>query len=106
MNSFSMAVPTIVLIVSILPAHAQQAGAQDIPNMGQQITPLAPKGSSFAPMEPDLAYDPAFPAAQGWLAGHAVTTVVSPDHKTLLALTSGYNRVSNSYLRHLDGGTG
>jgi YVTN family beta-propeller protein len=38
-------------------------------------------------MNPDLADNP------DWLAGQAVTTVVSPDHKTLLVLTSGYNRV-------------
>jgi hypothetical protein len=31
-----------------------------------------------------------------WLAGQAVTTVVSPDGMTLLVLTSGYNRVYNS----------
>ena len=58
--------------------------------MGQQITPLAPQGSRFEPMNPDLPDNPA------WLAGQAVTTVVSPDGKTLLVLTSGYNRVYNA----------
>ncbi len=67
---------------------------QELPNMGQQITPLAPKGSRFAPLDPELSYDPAFLAGQGWLAGQAVTTVVSPDHQTLLVLTSGFNRVN------------
>ena len=38
-------------------------------------------------MNPDLPDNP------DWLAGQAVTTVVSPDNKTLLVLTSGYNRV-------------
>ncbi|MFH0801600.1 MAG: phosphoesterase [bacterium] len=60
--------------------------AQLLPNMGQQITPLAPRDSRFEPLNPDL------PEKPGWLAGQAVTTVVSPDHKTLLVLTSGYNR--------------
>ena len=60
---------------------------QGLPNMGQQITPLAPEGSRFEPMNPDLAGNPDL------LAGQAVTTVVSPDQKTLLVLTSGYNRV-------------
>ncbi|MCX5977457.1 MAG: hypothetical protein NTV33_11710, partial [Coprothermobacterota bacterium] len=55
--------------------------------MGQQITPLAPQGSTFEPLNPDLADNPA------WLAGQAVTTVVSPDKKTMLVLTSGFNRV-------------
>ncbi len=62
-------------------------GQQELPNMGQHITPLAPPGSRFVQMNPELADNPA------WLAGHAVTTVLSPDQKTLLVLTSGYNRV-------------
>jgi len=84
----------LALVNSALPAHAQPK-IQYLPNMGQQVTPLAPQGSRFAPMDPELAYDPALLAGQGWLASQAVTTVVSPDHKTLLALTSGYNRISN-----------
>jgi len=60
---------------------------QSLPNMGQQITPLAPQGSRFEPLNPDLADNP------DWLAGQAVTTVVSPDKKTMLVLTSGFNRV-------------
>ncbi|MGO9613251.1 MAG: bifunctional YncE family protein/alkaline phosphatase family protein [Dissulfurispiraceae bacterium] len=63
---------------------------QFLPNMGQQITPLAPQDSRFVPMKPDLPGNP------DWLAGQAVTTVVSPDHKTLLVLTSGYNRFYNT----------
>ena len=61
--------------------------AQAIPNMGTQITPLAPAGATFTGLNPHLADQP------DWLAGQAVTTVVSPDGKTLLVLTSGYNRV-------------
>ena len=67
-----------------------QSNVQALPNMGQQITPLAPQGSRFEPMNPGLADNPE------WLAGQAVTTVVSPDHNTLLVLTSGYNRVYSS----------
>ena len=92
----------LALILSGGLAHAQSdihilgqpglpnLGQQDLPNMGQQITPLAPPGSRFVPMNPDLPDNPA------WLAGQAVTTVVSPDQKTLLVLTSGYNRVFNT----------
>jgi hypothetical protein len=29
---------------------------QDIPNMGQEITPLAPLNSRFVPLNPDLVY--------------------------------------------------
>ena len=64
-----------------------QPQAQQLPNLGQQITPLAPQGAQVQVLNPGLA-----PPAQDWLASNAVTTVVSPDHKTLLVLTSGYNR--------------
>jgi hypothetical protein len=77
---------TLVLVFAGEPSRAQP-DIQVLPNMGQQITPLAPRGSRFVPMNPDLPGNPA------WLAGQAVTTVVSPDRKTLLVLTSGYNRV-------------
>ena len=85
---------TLALIISSVPAGAQQS--QALPNMGQQITPLAPHGSRFQPMNPGLPFDPALLAGQGWLASNAVTTVVSPDQKTLLALTSGFNRINNT----------
>ena len=52
---------------------------------GVSITPTAAKGSTFQPLNPDLSSDPAF------TAGQAVTTAISPDGKTLLILTSGYN---------------
>ncbi len=61
--------------------------SQFIPNMDQTITPLAPSGTQFQQLNPDLADNPA------WLATHAATTAVSPDGNTLLVLTSGYNRV-------------
>lgn len=71
--------------------------AEALPNMGQQITPLAPEGARFEPMTPN-EYAPA-DAGMGlssnptWLVGQAATTVVSPDRKTLLVMTSGFNRV-------------
>jgi len=61
--------------------------AQTLPNMDQTITPLAPAGSQFQQLNPDLPDNPA------WLASHAATTAVSPDGGTMLVLTSGYNRV-------------
>src|SRR5690349_12053811 len=65
-------------------------GAQVIPNTGQQITPTAPTGARFEPLNPDLADNPQY------LAGQAVTSVVSPDGKTMLVLTSGYNLLDSS----------
>ncbi|ACH38496.1 lipoprotein, putative [Citrifermentans bemidjiense Bem] len=56
-------------------------------NMNQKITPLATPLSTFETLNPGLSDKP------DWLAGYAVSTVVSPDSKTMLVLTSGYNRV-------------
>ena len=52
---------------------------------GVTITPTAAPGSTFQPLNPGLSFDPSF------VVGQAVTTTVSPDGKTLLILTSGYN---------------
>jgi WD40 repeat protein len=71
-----------------LPNFSSQS--QNLPNTGQQLTPLAIPGSGFQPLNPGLTDNP------GWLAGQAVTAVTSPDHKTLLVLTSGYNLVNFS----------
>ena len=70
--------------------NAAAAGVQYIPNLHQWITPLAPEGSQFVPLDTGLIVND-----KPWLAGQAVTTVVSPDGKTLLVVTSGYNRVYN-----------
>ena len=67
--------------------------AQFLPNLNQNITPLEPQGARFEPLNPDLPDNPT------WLAGQAVTSVVSPDKKTLLVLTSGYNRVFTDHRR-------
>jgi len=52
---------------------------------GVHITPSAAKGSIFQALNPGLVSDPSF------TVGQAVSTAVSPDGKTLLILTSGYN---------------
>src|SRR5260370_10138862 len=61
---------------------------------GVHITPSAAKGSLFQPLNPDLSTDPAF------TAGQAVTTTISPDGKTLLILTSGFNTHVPSAANH------
>lgn len=53
---------------------------------GARITPVASPGARFERLNPDL---PTLPHFQ---AGQAVSTALSPDGKTLLVLTSGYNR--------------
>jgi YVTN family beta-propeller protein len=65
------------------------APMMNIPNQGVLITPLAVPGSRFQTLNPGLKRFPKY------LAGGAVTTVVSPDRKTLLVLTSGYNRLND-----------
>jgi YVTN family beta-propeller protein len=74
------------LILAAIPGFS----ADTIPNSGQQITPTAPTGTKFEPLNPGLFDKPEY------LAGQAVTSVVSPDGKTLLILTSGYNLVDSS----------
>jgi DNA-binding beta-propeller fold protein YncE len=76
---------TAVLSAFGLSVQAQVPITQvmNIPNTGQQITPLAPRGSRFTYLNPGLANYP------GHVVGQGVTGVASPDGKTLLVLTSG-----------------
>lgn len=53
---------------------------------GVEITPSVARGALFQTLNPDLPTRPDF------VAGQAVTSVTSPDGKTLLVLTSGFNR--------------
>src|SRR5215469_18891331 len=81
-NKFQQA----IFLIAVLPACVARV-QQSIPNSGQRITPLVPTGSTFEPLNPGLPDNPQY------LAGQAVTSIVSPDGKTLLVLTSGFNRV-------------
>lgn len=72
------------------PAVAQlNSGSPQILSTGQLITPLAPRGSSYMPLNPGLADNPSF------TAGQAVQTVLSPDQRLLAILTSGFNTQAN-----------
>ncbi|HEX2816274.1 MAG TPA: hypothetical protein VHN39_07770, partial [Phenylobacterium sp.] len=53
---------------------------------GQRLTPEAAHGAIFQPLNPDLPELPAF------TAGQASAVSLSPDRRTLLVLTTGYNR--------------
>src|SRR5271170_8342888 len=61
------------------------SGQPQILSTNQTITPLAPRGASFQALNPKLDDNP------DYTVGQAVSTVVSPDGKTLLILTSGFN---------------
>ena len=62
---------------------------------GMTITPMAAPGSFDVPLNPGLADFP------NYVAGQPVTTALSPDGKTLLVLTSGYNRLDDVSGREL-----
>ncbi|MDR3726340.1 MAG: putative Ig domain-containing protein [Terracidiphilus sp.] len=86
-NSGGSATDALSITVMAPPPAAQQ-----LPNVGQQITPLAPFDSTFEPLVPGAASLPKYP---NWQVGQAVSSAVSPDGNTLLVLTSGYNRIYN-----------
>jgi DNA-binding beta-propeller fold protein YncE len=78
------------MISDVRAAHGQlNSGQPQILSTGQQITPLAPNGSTFQALNPGLADNPQY------TAGQAVQTALSPDKKTLVVLTSGYNTQAN-----------
>jgi DNA-binding beta-propeller fold protein YncE len=62
--------------------------AEKLPT-GMSITPAAARGSQLQYLNPDL------PGMPEYLADHPIATALSPDGKTLLILTSGYNRVAD-----------
>ncbi|MFL6350479.1 MAG: YncE family protein, partial [Bryobacteraceae bacterium] len=57
---------------------------------GKRITPTAAPGSHFQMLNPGLKAFPDF------VAGQAISTAVSPDQRTLLILTSGFNRINGT----------
>jgi YVTN family beta-propeller protein len=65
----------------------EMAKSQMLPT-GMMITPTAAEGSLFIPLDPEL------PGVPDYVAGQPVTTAMGPDGKTLLVLTSGYNRLN------------
>ncbi len=74
-----------VVLATMLFAGA--ACAADIVPTGQSLSPSAASGAIFQPLDPGLADAP------GYTAGQASALAVSPDGRTLLILTSGFNRL-------------
>ncbi|MDE2486409.1 MAG: hypothetical protein KGO51_03350 [Alphaproteobacteria bacterium] len=66
-------------------AAALQTG--ELTPTGDAITPAAAPGAIFQKLNPDL------PDAPGYTAGQASAVALSPDGRTLLILTSGFNRM-------------
>ncbi|MEA5627803.1 bifunctional YncE family protein/alkaline phosphatase family protein [Nostoc sp. UHCC 0251] len=90
--SLLVAVVIVVSSIQIVTAQLATSRVGDLPKggallpTGQVITPAAAPGSTFAPLATGLRPDNNADAAE------AVTTTLSPDGKTLLVLTSGYNQ--------------
>ena len=66
---------------------------------GQKITPTAAEGSLFQALNPHVSSDP------NYTVGQAESTAVSPDGRTLLILTSGFNLNANAAGTAEDGAT-
>jgi YVTN family beta-propeller protein len=71
-------------------ALAHVACAKNVLADGDQLTPAAAPGVVFQPLNPHI------PGYESYTAGQAVSSAVSPDGKTLLILTSGYNLLADS----------
>jgi YVTN family beta-propeller protein len=80
---------TLAGLVSPACAQSNTDRPEWVPS-GQGITPLAPTGAVFTRLNPGLKDLP------DYAAGQAIKTATSPDGKTLLVLTSGYNRLNNA----------
>ena len=63
---------------------------------GKRITPLATRGAHFETLNPELRDFPHY------LAGQAMSTAVDPAGKTLLILTTGFNRIKDSKDKTID----
>ncbi|MDB5477433.1 MAG: uncharacterized protein JWP49_2944 [Phenylobacterium sp.] len=71
-------------------AHGQALQAGEPTPTGFSITPTAAQGALFQALNPDL------PGLPQFTAGQASAVALSPDGKTLLILTSGFNRNSGA----------
>jgi DNA-binding beta-propeller fold protein YncE len=67
-------------------ALAGSGRAQESVPTGVAVTPTAARGAVFSPLNPHL------PGLPDFTAGQAASLALSPDRKTLLVLTSGFNR--------------
>ncbi len=74
---------SMLALLAVVPI-AGRAGSIALPT-GQSITPNGAPHAIFKPLNPNL------PSSPTYTVGQAVSTAVSPDGKTLLILTSGYN---------------
>jgi len=79
---------SVLAVAAAARADSDDTGPGEMLPTGQRITPIAATGALFQTLNPGFADHP------DRRAGMAVTTVASHDGKTLLVLTSGFNRWS------------
>ncbi len=79
----------MLIVFVVTSAFAADTDSPTAPS-GIRVTPLAAAGAQFSQLNPNL---PGYP---DFIAGQAVTTAIGPDGKTLLILTSGFNRLFDS----------
>lgn len=86
--SLSRCLPVAIALAMVLFAFSVTTAAQQpqILPTGMAITPLAPAGTVFQSLNPQL------PSLPDFRVDMAVTTALSPDGMTLLILTSGFNQ--------------
>ena len=87
------------LLLTIFDFSAWAAADQDASRLlptGKRITPLATPGSTLVSLNPGLKDFPHF------VAGQAISTAVSPGHRILLVLTSGFNRNNDANGKVID----
>ncbi len=92
-SGFAKALTLCVLSVPSAIETSLQAQSDRAPLVlptGQTITPLAAKGAIFESLNPHL------PGRAEYRAGQASAVSLSPDQRTLLILTSGYNLIHDA----------
>lgn len=83
-------VACMLFVLSVAAASDDASTPAVVLPTGKRITPLATRGARFESLNPGLEDFPAY------TAGQAISTAVSPDGRTLLILTSGFNRLNGA----------
>lgn len=85
-SAFGIVVATALAASLSSPPAAGADLSRELLPTNQTITPTAARGAVFSALNPHLPSNPSY------VVGQAVTTALGPDGKTLLVLTSGFNR--------------
>jgi hypothetical protein len=90
LHAVSLGAMALSSVMMMMPQVACGAPKSTFLPNGLYVTPTAVPGSTYQALNPGLSQVPNF------IAGGAFTTAVSPDGKTLLVLTGGYNDIEVS----------